>query len=392
MRIVSDRNIPCVEEVFLELGEVRTLAASEIDAAAVRDADLLLCRTTIKVGPALLEGSRVRFVATATIGTDHLDLPYLAQRGITWASAPGSNAASVALWFTAALAEVCAREGLDPASLRIGVVGVGHVGRRIAALARALGVAPLLCDPPRARAEGGAGFSSLDELLAIADLVTLHVPLSDEGPDRTRGMLDAARIAKLRPGTILVNACRGEVVDGDALASALAAKKLRAILDVFPGEPSPDPALVAGAMIATPHIAGHSIDGKLNGTAAIYRAACAFLGREATADVAARLPPLAPAHVRVEAHLRTDAAVLGDAVRPYYDITADDRALREIVSRPVAERGGAFRAYRDAYAIRREPIGAVIELAPRRARLAAALACLGAEPPPSAPSASRKDG
>ncbi len=382
MRIVSDRNIPFVEQAFRELGEVTTLPAAQIDAAAVRDADLLLCRTTIKVGPALLDGSRVRFVATATIGTDHLDLPYLERRKIVWASAPGSNADSVALWFASALARLCQREALDPAALRIGVVGVGHVGRRIAAIARAIGGTPLLCDPPRARAEGQAGFVSFDQLLAEAELVALHVPLIDDGEDATRGMLDAARIARLRRGTIVVNACRGEVVAGDALRDALASGRVRGVLDVFPGEPRPDPQLVRAATIATPHIAGHSLDGKVNGTDAIYRAACTFLGREPTFSVTALLPALQPAQVAVNAApQRTDAEVLGDALQPFYDITADDRALREIVERPADEAGKAFRAYRDAYAVRREPKGAVIRLSPPRAPLAAVLSCLGATVP-----------
>jgi erythronate-4-phosphate dehydrogenase len=379
VRIVSDRNIPFVEHAFADLGQVTTLPAAELDASAVRDADMLLCRTTIKVGPALLDGSRVRFVATATIGTDHLDLAYLRERGITWASAPGSNADSVALWFACALAHVCERERLDLGSLRVGVVGVGHVGRRIAALARALGVTPLLCDPPRARTEGATGFVPLETVLAEADVVSLHVPLTEEGPDRTRGLLDEHGLARLRRGALVVNACRGEVVDGAALADAIDGGRVRAVLDVFPGEPSPDPALVRRALLVTPHVAGHSLDGKVNGTDAIYRAACAFLGREPTTSVASLLPALEPSHLAVDAHNRSDAEVLGLALRPFYDIARDDAALREIVTRPAEERGRAFRTYRDHYAVRREPKGATITLNPRRARLASVLERLGAQ-------------
>lgn len=374
---MSDRNIPFVAEAFAELGTVVTMPAAEIDAASLRDADLLLCRTTIKVGPALLEGSKVRFVATATIGTDHLDLPYLAARGIPWASAPGSNADSVALWWAAAMATLCRKRAIDITALRIGVVGVGHVGKRIAALARALGPAPILCDPPRARAEG-FGFTELDALLAASDVISLHVPLSDEGVDRTRGLITAARLAALRPGTILINACRGEIVDGAALTSALASGQVRGVLDVFPGEPSPDPALVAAAELATPHIAGHSLDGKVNGTAAIYRAACAFLGREPSYEVHQRLTPLSAEPTVVHTHHRADADVLDEALRAHYDVLRDDAALREIATRPAAERGAAFRLYRDRYGARREPKGAQIILEPRRAKVAAVLEHLGA--------------
>lgn len=375
--IVSDRNIPFVEETFASLGEVRTLPAAQLDAEAVREADVLLCRTTVKVGPALLDGSRVRFVATATIGTDHLDLGYLARQGIAWASAPGSNADSVALWFTCALATLCERRALDPAALRIGVVGVGHVGRRVAALARAFGPAPLLCDPPRARAEGAADFVELDELLAKADVVALHVPLSDEGPDATRGMIDAARLDRLRPGVVLVNACRGEVVDGAALRRVLESGRVVGALDVFPAEPTPDPGLVRAAAIATPHIAGHSLDGKVNGTDAVYRALCAHLGRAPAGSVTARLPRPEPDQLLLHTQERSDAAVLLEALRPFYDIGVDDGALRAIVAGEEATRARAFRAYRDGYAVRREPRRVEVRLEPRRARVAAVLECLG---------------
>jgi len=375
--IVSDRNIPFVTETFSDLGTVVTLPAAQIDAVAVREADLLLCRTTLKVGPALLDGSKVRFVATATIGTDHLDLPYLAARGISWASAPGSNADSVALWWAAAMAAVCKRRSIDITALRVGVVGVGHVGERIAALSRALGPAPILCDPPRARAEG-PGFTDLDALIAAADVISLHVPLSDDGEDRTRGLMTARRIAALRPRAIFVNACRGEVVDGEALTEALASARLRGVLDVFPGEPSPDPALIAASDLATPHIAGHSLDGKVNGTDAIYRAACAFLGREPTYDVNKQLTPLSTEPTVVHTHHRSDADVLDEVLRAHYEVLRDDTALREITRRTSGERGPAFRTYRDEYAARREPKGANILLEPRRAKVAAVLEQLGA--------------
>jgi erythronate-4-phosphate dehydrogenase len=381
VRIVSDRNIPFVEQAFAELGEVVTLPAAEIDARAVRDADVLLCRTTIRVDARLLEDSKVRFVATATIGTDHMDLPWLESRGIRWASAPGSNAASVALWWTCALAIACRRSGLDLTGLRVGVVGVGHVGRRIAALAEALGPAPLCCDPPRARAEGSGRFTALDDLLPQVDVLSLHVPLSDGGPDATRRLLDAGRLRALRPGAIVVNACRGEVIDGEALRVALAEERLRAVLDVFPGEPSPDAELIRLATLATPHIAGHSLDGKVNGTDAIYRALCAFLGRAPSFRVHDLLPARDASPQQIDARDRPDADVVDDALRPHYDLLRDDAALREIAARPPEVRASAFRAYRDGYPARRELHGAILSLTPRRQRLAAALELLGATVP-----------
>lgn len=348
MRIVADANTPYVRDAFSPLGEVVLLRAAEITPAAVRDADLLLVRSTVKVNAALLAGSRVRFVGTATIGIDHLDTAWLDQAGIRWASAPGSNADSVVQWFAGAMAHVP-----DVARRQLGIVGVGNVGGRIERLWRALDVPPpLLCDPPRARREGAAGFVSLDEILARCDLVTLHVPLTREGPDATFHLVDARR---LRPGAWLVNACRGEVL---ATEPALAVDN-PLILDVFEGEPRPDPRLVGRARLATPHIAGHSLDGKANGTKMIYDAACAFLGVTPTWTPRDALPP-PPARIVVARRDDGVAAAL-EAVAAGYDPAADDRALRAIVA--AGDDGTAFRRYRETYPERRELDGRVVQLA-----------------------------
>src|SRR5689334_5916892 len=280
LRILGDANIPYLHDAFGALGQVETVPAREITPERVREVDLLLVRSTVRVNEALLSKSRVRFVATATIGIDHLDTAWLDRAGIRWASAPGSNADSVVQWFAAALARVP-----DVAQRQLGIVGVGNVGSRIERLWRALDVKPpLLCDPPRARREGAAAFVALDEVLARCDLVTLHVPLTRSGQDATVHLVDARR---LRRDAVLINACRGEVLDS---ASALAVAN-PLLLDVFEGEPAPDPRLVARAAIATPHIAGHSLDGKANGTKMIYDAACAFLGVAPTWTPPQSLPP-----------------------------------------------------------------------------------------------------
>jgi erythronate-4-phosphate dehydrogenase len=341
MRIVADANISYVKDAFGPLGDVVTLRSSELTRDAVRDADFLLTRSTVKVNEALLAQSRVRFVATATIGIDHIDGAWLDGAGIRWASAPGSNADSVVQWFAAAVARVP-----DLARRQLGIVGVGNVGKRIERLWRALDVPPpLLCDPPRARAEGGDGFVTLDEILQRCDLVTLHVPLTTSGVDSTAELLDARR---LRREAWLVNACRGEVLDS---ASALAVDN-PILLDVFAGEPSPDPALVARAALATPHIAGHSLDGKANGTQMIYDAACAFLDRAPTWRATDSLPP-APAPLVVRTRQDGVLAAL-EAVAAGYDPAADDAALRAFTAGPADGRGAAFRKYREQYPERRE--------------------------------------
>lgn len=355
MRIVADANISYVRDAFAPLGDVETLPSSELTPERVRDADLLLVRSTVKVNAALLERSRVRFVATATIGIDHLDTQFLDGAGIRWASAPGSNADSVVQWFAAAMSRVG-----DVAHRQLGIVGVGNVGSRVARLWRALDVPPpLLCDPPRARREGG-GFVTLDEILERCDLVTLHVPLTRDGADATHHLLDAR---KLRRDAILVNSCRGEVLDTE---SALAVDNML-LLDVLEGEPTPDRRLIARAKLATPHIAGHSLDGKANGTKMIYDAACAFLGAAPAWSPRDSLPP-PPGPVVVERRDDGVGAAL-EAVAAGYDPAADDAALRAMRD------GATFRRYRESYPERRELDGRAVRM---RAPLVDAIRMLNA--------------
>jgi erythronate-4-phosphate dehydrogenase len=378
MLIVADANIPYVKEGFAELGDVVTLPSSKINADAVREAEILLVRSTVKVGEPLLGGSRVRFVATATIGIDHLDVRWLERAGIAWASAPGSNADSVQQWFAAVLAEIGAR-GLALESLQIGIVGVGNVGTRVEKLVRAFAKPPLLCDPPRQRAEGGE-FLPIDAVLAASDLVTLHVPLLREGPDATVHLIDQKRLERLVPDGWLVNASRGEVVDSNALEEVVTDGRMAGVaLDVFEGEPTPPPPLVARCAVATPHIAGHSLDGKANGTQMVYEAACRFLGRTPTWNARAHLPPLQPEAVQVHTRGLSLAEILGRAISPYYRITDDDATLRRIVTFPPADRGRGFQEYRNNYPPRRELRGARIKLTPPHALAGRILKVLGAQ-------------
>jgi erythronate-4-phosphate dehydrogenase len=361
MLIVADRNVTQADEAFSALGEVRLFSASEITPDSVRDADLLLVRSTVRVGPALLEQSRVRFVATATIGVDHMDVEWLSSRGIAWASAPGCNADSVEQWFAAAVLTLHERQRLDLRQLRIGIVGVGNVGSRIERLCHALALPYVRCDPPRQAREGG-DFVALDQLLESSNLVTLHVPLAAT----TRHLLDPSRLS---PGTWLVNASRGEVVDSTALERA-ASQLGGIVLDVFENEPTPSPSLVAACALATPHIAGHSIEGKLNGTKMVYDAACRFVGIEPAWQP--RFPQKPPLVLAVES--RSDEALLLSALRSGYHIENDDASLRKIVSGPEK----SFRHYRQNYPERHELTGTLVQLSMPRERLSAALTALGA--------------
>jgi erythronate-4-phosphate dehydrogenase len=204
--------------------------------------------------------------------------------------------------------------------------------------------------------------------------VTLHVPLEARGPDATRGLLDARRLSLLPRGAVVVNAARGEVLDGEALLALLASGRVgAALLDVWQAEPTPDPRLVRAAEVATPHIAGHSLDGKLEGTRMIYRAACQHLGREARWT-----PSLAPPPDSVVDTRGTDAEVLARALVPYYRLMDDDAELRRIVELPGGERGPAFRSHREHYPLRRELRGARVTVGEPRPLVARVLAVLGA--------------
>ncbi|MHC4249501.1 MAG: 4-phosphoerythronate dehydrogenase PdxB [Planctomycetota bacterium] len=372
MLIVADENIPFAREVFSLLGDVRVMSGREMTAEAVRDAELLMVRSITKVTPALLEGSRVRFVATATIGTDHVDLAYLEQAGIAFASAPGSNARSVAEWAAAAMLTLEARGLVKLAGATLGIVGVGNVGSRVETVARALGMTTLLNDPPRERAEGNAGpdkFVSLDKICARADVVTFHVPLERGGQDPTFHMIDATLLAKLKAGAIVMNASRGGVHDTAALAEA---KRTGAIgglvLDVWEGEPRISPELVSLADIATPHVAGYSYDGKVAGTRMIYEAACRFLDR--LPEWPEELPPAEDLRASPE------RSNVRGAVKAAYDIETDDARLREVMRAPSEDdRAAGFDRLRKTYPRRREfrnwRVDPVKEAAPARATVEA---------------------
>ncbi len=278
LRIVADHRIPGTE-AFSEFGLVERVPAERIAPKVVEHADVLLVRSVTRVGPELLEGSRVRFVGTATSGTDHVDLRWLAARGIAFASAAGSNARAVAQYVVAAI--LALRPGLleSPGPARLGVVGVGHVGSMVARLARAMGMEVVGNDPPRARREGPEGFVPLRELLEWSDVVTLHVPLTTSGPDATLHLAGRGFFETMRPGSTFINTSRGDVLAPEALRAAL--PELAGVaLDVWPGEPSPPLDLVEACRIATPHLAGYTAEAKLRATAMLRAALEEHLGME----------------------------------------------------------------------------------------------------------------
>jgi erythronate-4-phosphate dehydrogenase len=366
MKIICATNMPFVLEAFSTLGEARILEGRDISATDVRDAGILALRSTTQVNRALLEGSQVRFVGTATIGTDHLDLAYFQKAGIHWCFAPGCNANSVSEYITAALLTLGERHGITLEGKTIGVIGVGNVGTRVVKKARALGMRVLMNDPPRERiqksgvrsqngVEPDESFVSLDRILVESDIITVHVPLTKDGPDKTFHLADADFFSRARKGLIFLNAARGAVVDTPALLKALDLGQVgHVVLDTWEGEPKYRTDMLARVDLGTPHIAGHSFEGKVMGTVMVYREACRFLGVPAVWSHEPLMPPALVPRVEVDAAGRNDEVVLREVVRKLYDIEADDRRFRDSAVADDALRAKAFDRLRKDYPERRE--------------------------------------
>ncbi|MCU1751547.1 4-phosphoerythronate dehydrogenase PdxB [Pseudomonas sp. 6D_7.1_Bac1] len=377
MLIVADENIPLLDAFFEGFGEIRRVPGRSIDRATVEQADVLLVRSVTKVDRDLLEGSKVRFVGTCTIGTDHLDLDYFQQAGITWSSAPGCNARGVVDYVLGSLLTLAEIEGVDLAERTYGVVGAGEVGGRLVKVLQGLGWKVLVCDPPRQAAEGGE-YVSLEQIVEQCDVISLHTPLSKTGEQPTWHLFDENRLNQLTPGAWLINASRGPVVDNTALREVLLEREdLQAVLDVWEGEPSVDIALAELCVIATPHIAGYSLDGKQRGTAQIYQAFCQFLGQPAHVSLDELLP--APWLAQVHLNASCDPAwALAMVCRGVYDPRRDDADFRRSLVVSGAEQRTAFDLLRKHYPERREIDGLKVHIDGESPALRQMVAALGA--------------
>ena len=361
LQILADENIPHADDAFGTLGTVRTMPGRALSASNVRGVDVLLVRSVTPIGPDLLEESGVRFVGSATIGTDHVDQDFLDAENIAFAHAPASNADSVADYVVATLLLLAVRTQTPLQGQTVGIVGCGNIGGRLTRRLPALGLEVLANDPPRAEEAEARGeahdFVSLEHVLQGADIVTLHVPLTREGPHATHHLVDADALAALREGAWLVNTSRGAVVDPAALRDALDAGRLGALaLDVWADEPTPDPVLVRQADVATPHIAGYAYDGKVRGTAMLYNALCEHLGVTPTWDPQSVLAPMSPDALRCtppdpRLPLPDRAHHLA---RQACDVAADDARFRPYLDLSAEERGAFFSELRKTYPTRRE--------------------------------------
>ncbi|MBT2341536.1 MULTISPECIES: 4-phosphoerythronate dehydrogenase PdxB [Pseudomonas] len=377
MLIVADENIPLLDAFFQGFGEIRRVPGRGIDRAMVEQADVLLVRSVSQVNRALLEGSKVRFVGTCTIGTDHLDLDYFAEASICWASAPGCNARGVVDYVLGSLMTLAEIEGADLSQRTFGVVGAGQVGGRLIEVLKGLGWTVKVCDPPRQAAEGGE-YVSLEQIIEQCDVISLHTPLTRDGEHPTWHLFDEVRLNQLKPGTWLINAARGPVIDNAALREVLLEREdLQAVLDVWEQEPTVDMDLADLCVIATPHIAGYSLDGRQRGTAQIYQALCEFLQRPVTVSLGDLLPRPWLGGITLDA--ATDPAwALAALCRGVYDPRRDDADFRRSLVGTVSEQRSAFDALRKHYPPRREIDGLKVRIEGQSPVLQQLVTALGA--------------
>lgn len=371
MKIIIDNKIPFIKGVLEPYAEVVYKAGAQTTSEDAADADALITRTRTICNEALLAGSKVKAVATATIGFDHIDTAWCEANGIAWSNAPGCNSWSVKQYISSVLVVLAERHNLDLEGMTLGVVGVGNVGSKVADAGRALGMKVLLNDPPRARKEGPEGFVGLDRIVAESDIITVHVPLEREGEDATWHLFDAQRLAALRNDQILINSSRGPVVDNKALKAVLEAGAIKAaVLDVWEGEPELDPGLVSLLDISTPHIAGYSADGKANGTSMSVRYIARQLGLPLEDWQAEGIPaPEQSLDFELDAEGKCSQEVLSEAILHTYDVRKDSDALRADLA--------SFEKLRGDYMIRREPSAFTVRLKNAPAGLAERLQQIG---------------
>jgi len=370
MEIVADENIPFVSTVFASLGEVRTLIGRQINRADLGDAEVLLVRSVTQVDEKLLAGSAVRFVGTATIGLDHIDLDYLSKKNMAFASAQGSNATSAAEYVISALLIIAERQGFQLRDKTVGIIGCGNVGSRVLKKLKALGVECIIHDPPLQEKTDNRDYVDLNTVLC-ADIITLHVPLTKGGRYPTEHLINADFLAKLQDEVVLVNTSRGAVVDERALLERLAARPtMTTILDVWKNEPNINQLLLQRATLGTPHIAGYSFDGKVRGTEMLYAAVCDYFQQTQQAQITLPAPPLRRLSF---SHTIDDQVAIQTAVMACYDVRRDDAALR----RTALEASAYFDNLRKNYPMRREFSCVEIELPAEKSALAAQLRGLG---------------
>lgn len=338
MKLVVDEHIPYIRGVFEPYFQVKYLPGGAIDSKSIRDANALIIRTRTLCNETLLKGSKVQFIASATIGYDHIDTQYCDSHAIAWRNAPGCNAAAVQQWVAAVMVKWIKVKGKSFHGLTLGVVGVGNVGSKVVNLGKALGMNVVYCDPPRAEAEGLSDFITLDELLRVSDIITFHVPLTFNGKYPTYHMLDSSNLHLCKPTVLVINSSRGGVVDEISLLEFLNHNpNAEAAIDVWENEPSYNSQFAKRTLVATPHIAGYSLEGKVMATKMVVDSISQYFGL----GIDPWWPTPNPLEVKIS--IEENKSLLS-LVERTYDIEADD----------IRKQTCSFEEYRNTYAFRRD--------------------------------------
>ena len=351
MIIALDQAIPHWKIAFSGLGEIHPFSGADLKPEDIRDADALIVRSITPVNAQLLDRSAVRFIAAASAGIDHIDRDYLRKREISFGYAAGCNANAVSEHVLTALHIVASRRGWELHNKSLAVIGVGHVGSRVANKAQAAGMQVLLCDPPLRDQTGDARYRSFEEALE-ADILTFHVPLTREGRYPTWRLLNRNVLKRLGPKQFLINSSRGAVFDNRELRAALLEKSIEgAILDVWENEPKIDFSLLELVDIGTPHLAGTSMDGKIRATEMVRDEFCRFAGMKASAGMEDLYPK--PRLIRIENEVAAQKAILA-ALEQALDIEQDDSNLRALASQPRESAAEGFERLRTSHVLRPE--------------------------------------
>jgi erythronate-4-phosphate dehydrogenase len=353
MKIYYEDSMPYAAEFFSELGECEAFSHKTVSPEMLADADVLLVRSTTTVNPQLLaKNKQVQFVATATAGTDHVDKDYLKNRNVPFTSAGGCNAVAVAEYVLSAMLVMGKKLNWRLADKTVGIVGAGHVGTALSRVLKVLGIKHMLCDPPLADAGDKRVFVGMHDIMQC-DVITLHVPWVKDGLHPTQELFDETRLMQLKAHQVLINACRGEVLNNQAALDLLKqGQVLNLVLDVWENEPDINLDLIPHVALATAHIAGHTIEGKARGTEMLYQALCQHLGVRPSKTLSDYLPIAAPIQVdnQVEASGQPSFwQVVEKLALEVYDISQDDKLFKGTVND--AE---SFRYIRKHYPIRRE--------------------------------------
>jgi len=347
MKIIIDDKIPYIHGAFEGVAEVVYLSGSKTSKEVVKDADAIITRTRTICNEKLLAGSSVKFIATATIGYDHIDTEYCEMMGINWTNAPGCNSGSVEQYIASTLMVLAETKRLNLKDLCIGIVGMGNVGSKVARVCHLLGMKVLQNDPPRQRAEGSSLFVSVQKIMEHADIITLHVPLNMKGEDTTFHLGNETFFSGLKKHPILINSCRGEVLETNAVKAAIKNGQISGfVCDCWEHEPDIDMELLEMTDLATPHIAGYSKDGKAAGTLMSVQAISLFFELGLNNWQPSGVEPPANPVIGLDGFGLSEQEILSKAVLSTYDIRNDDNLFRKNPEQ--------FEQQRGDYPVRRE--------------------------------------